>query len=221
MNTIQLQNQEVTDIRRIPGEAFIRRYLKQQRGASEAADFMERVQQVYDELYARRPTFTNRHLRFHVEDNILVGLAIYRVFLSEGKSQADAFAETRGFLAASAEIGQSMRIIRLAKRFLPSSWFYPLIRRSVRYQMRVMFPAENWGTRWLEDSPRRLAFDTTRCLYLETLNAYGAPELTPAFCNVDDVLGAVMFPEVIFERSGTLARGSDRCDFCYRNGKAS
>ncbi len=33
-----------------------------------------------------------------------------------------------------------------------------------------------WGTRWIEDSPRRLRFEITRCFYLDTLTALGIPE---------------------------------------------
>jgi hypothetical protein len=56
----------------------------------------------------------------------------------------------------------------------------------------------------------------TRCLYVNTLTAYGAPELTPVFCKLDEVWGAALEPKVIFERPRLLSRGDSGCEFCYK-----
>ncbi|HEX2908642.1 MAG TPA: L-2-amino-thiazoline-4-carboxylic acid hydrolase, partial [Phototrophicaceae bacterium] len=155
----------------------------------------------------------------HLENNILLGLALYRALQADGQSSTDAYTETRDYLAATAQ--QQANRIRAFKRFLPKRFRYPVVRWFVRQQMHTLFPADGWDWTWLEDSPRRMAFDGTRCLYLDTLRAYGAAELIPAFCNTDDVMGKGMEPEVVFERQYTLGRGDDHCDFCFRNTRFS
>lgn len=42
------------------------------------------------------------------------------------------------------------------------------------------------------------------------------PELCDIFCSCDDVSGAALKPNIIFERENTLARGGKFCDFSYR-----
>jgi hypothetical protein len=51
------------------------------------------------------------------------------------------------------------------------------------------------------------------------LAQFGAPELTPAFCDTDDVLGDMLTPVVRLRRNGTLARGDALCDFFYESEK--
>ena len=78
-----------------------------------------------------------------------------------------------------------------------------------------IYPSEGWETTYLERSDTRLAFNMTRCFYLDTLKALGAPELTASFCKTDDVM-AEQFPSTVrFVRPHTLGRGDALCDFQY------
>lgn len=53
------------------------------------------------------------------------------------------------------------------------------------------------------------------CFYLNVLTAYGAPELTPVYCQMDDLLYGALSPSVRWRRTKTLGRGDDCCDFCW------
>ena len=55
----------------------------------------------------------------------------------------------------------------------------------------------------------------TRCFYLNTLTAYGAPELTASFCKSDEVMAELFPPSIRFVRPHTLGRGDALCDFQY------
>ena len=46
-----------------------------------------------------------------------------------------------------------------------------------------------------------------------TCTEYGCPELCRCFCNSDDISYTGLHPKLIWERSMTLGRGNDRCDF--------
>jgi hypothetical protein len=83
-----------------------------------------------------------------------------------------------------------------------------------RYPTGHRAAPEGWSTTWLEDSPARVAYDLTGCFYLDTLTAYGAPELTPSFCRMDDLLYGRL-ERARWGRTGTLARGDARCDFRF------
>ena len=57
--------------------------------------------------------------------------------------------------------------------------------------------------------------DITACPYCRYFGELGCPELTRIFCGNDDrVYGNL--PGIVFERTGTLGTGADRCDFCIR-----
>ena len=55
----------------------------------------------------------------------------------------------------------------------------------------------------------------TRCFYLNTLTAYGTPELTASFCKSDEVMAELLPPSIRFVRPHTLGRGDALCDFQY------
>ena len=57
--------------------------------------------------------------------------------------------------------------------------------------------------------------DVTACPYCRYFTELGCPELTKIFCENDDRTYGNL-PGIKFERTGTLGKGADRCDFCIR-----
>lgn len=216
MATNRLHLDYPVERRTMPHLAFYRAQIAGQRGQTQAAIFARHVQDRYDALYARRTRYVNRILRWHLEERILPGLALYQTFLAEGLSKPAARDAVRDLLAAFVRASRLFRLMRLMKRWLPRRLHYPLLRRAVRWQMKLAHPPAGWSVVYVEDSPQRIAFDIRRCLYLDTLRVHGAVELTSAFCDVDDVLFAELPAAVVWERTHTLGRGDDRCDFCFR-----
>lgn len=219
MATDRLHLAHPVERRPMPQLAFFQGRIAQQRGQTQAAIFARHVQDRYDALYARRVHFINRRLRWHLEERILPGLALYQTFLAEGLTKPAARDAVRDLLAAFVRDSRQFRLIRLIKRWLPPRLHYPLLRWAVRWQMRLVYPPAGWSLVCVEDSPRRIAFDVRRCLYLDTLRTRGAAELTGAFCDADDVLFAELPAAIVWERAHTLGRGDDRCDFCFRNAR--
>lgn len=82
-------------------------------------------------------------------------------------------------------------------------------------QMMKKFPSEGWEIVYIEDSNERVAFNMTRCFYLNTLTAQGAPELTASFCKSDEVMAELFPPSIRFVRLHTLGHGDAVCDFQY------
>lgn len=196
--------------RRLPVIKLWQKVMAETRGEVQAAVLAARVQARYDELYAHRPRFDHPALRWHLESNILSGLALYQV-LRETFGEQAALAEVQRVFAAWVA---SRRYPFGALNLVPRA--FDVFRRLVRLQMKMRYPPEGWEIEYRDDNSQSIAFDIHRCFYLDVLTAYGAPELTASFCAGDDVLFAKLPPLITWERTTTLGRGGDRCDFCWR-----
>ena len=193
---------------RMPNLAVWQRALSEKRGETNAARLAALAQDRYEELFAARPSPAMRALRFHVERGILPGLAVYQTLLEGSSDRQAALAEMESL---------SVWTLPGARRLMPLLGHlrdpFPVFRRLDRWVMRFGFPADGWQIEPVEDSNDCIAFDIRRCFYLDTLTTYGAPELTPIYCARDDALFALLPPSITWERTMTLGRGDDRCDF--------
>lgn len=194
--------------RQMPFLTPMRQALAEKRGAVEAASLAERLQARFQDLYAGRPRLSHPILRAHLEQLVLPGLTLYQTLLAEGLDQGEALAEVER--AFEVVFGRFIRAIGLM-RDLPGS--FKLFRWLTRWVNRLGFPAEGWDRQTVEDSEQAIAFDYTRCFYLDMLTRYGAPELTPLFCRTDDWLAEALPAAIRWERTKTLGRGDDVCDF--------
>jgi len=180
-------------------------------GAEKAHQLTAAVRQQHAALVAETPIPENQALRRHVKDNILPGLALYRVLLQEhdGNQQA-----------ALVEVDEAFRTWTLAKsrlllaplKILPAPF---RVFKLAFAQMMKKFPVEGWDFTYIENNDNKVAFNATRCYYLNTLTVCGAPELTASFCKSDDVMAELFPPSIRFVRPHTLGRGDVVCDFQY------
>jgi hypothetical protein len=197
--------------REMPVQSGFRKGLIQQYGAVHGSYLAADVDARLEALLAYAPTQPNAALRMHVNQKILPGVALYRCLLAQGLPADEAVAAAEKLLAV--QILTNMRLARLAA-WLPNS--YAIFRFVSKQQLRQQFPPEGWQIQMRRDTPDCLEFDITRCIYLETITALGHPELVPAFCRLDSLLGEAMASYARFERSGTLGMGAACCDFSYR-----
>ncbi len=58
-------------------------------------------------------------------------------------------------------------------------------------------------------------FDVTSCPYVRIMTELGCAEACPIVCRQDEYTYGGM-RGVVFERTKTLGRGDEKCDFCYR-----
>lgn len=189
------------------------RTLAQRYGTIKTRQLVAAVRQQHAVLTAETTLPENKSLRWHLTEKILPGLALYRALLQEhGGDQASALASVDE--AFRARIYPKSRMLFAPMKMMPSpfhlfKWIFP--------QVMKQFPPEGWDITYIEDSADRIAFNMTRCYYLSTLTALGAPELTASFCKSDDVLAECFPPAIRFVRQHTLGRGDEVCDFQYCN----
>ncbi len=204
--------QRITRHVRMPNQEVWQRALIEKHGEVQGAILAARTRARYQALYDERPRFTHPALRWHLEQKVLPGLALYQVLSQAGNDQDAVLAEVGSLL----EIG-----LRAFSRFVNVYTYLPLpftIMRQLFQASLLAYPRRGWEIEQVENSKTSFAFNVHRCFYLDVFTAYGAPELTALYCRLDDLLYAAWSPSIRWERTKTLGRGDDCCDFRYRRG---
>ena len=197
--------------RRMPYLNAGQQVLAEARGPVQAALLAARVQARYDDLYAYRLRFDQPALRQHYEEGILPSLALYQTLRETGEDQEAALAEMDRIIAAQLEQSGRRRLVQILGR-MPDP--FAVLRVLNRWALRHRYPAEGWRFEWVEDSDQCIAYDARECFYWNVLTACGAPELTAHLCAIDDLLYGDL-RGISWERTKTLSRGDDRCDFRF------
>jgi hypothetical protein len=154
----------------------------------------------------------NRAVELHMRLIILPGLSYYRSLLGFDIPKEDAIRYVSAELTLAAE-KQKQRYLSL--RGIP--FLYPLFRLAARFIMSAGFPPAGWDTTWMKADREEISFTITKCVYCDVLKEYGAFELTPIFCEADDIKFKGLEPYILFKRTETLARGGKQCDFRFIN----
>lgn len=209
-----LLGRKLTQGKRMPYLALWQKELEADFGEVKAATMAARIQSHYDELFSSRPRITKQALRWHLELNILPGLALYKV-LREEKEDKDAALETFEALVKKSVVPLREVVATLNRIKDPFGGF----RQAARWVMRLAFPSEGWTTEPVEDSESCLAFNIKKCFYLDMFNFYKAPELTATYCNMDDYMYETLPESISWQRKGTMGRGNDCCDFRWCRAK--
>jgi hypothetical protein len=201
--------QRMTGHHRMPNLKTWRRALIAKHGEVQGAFLAARIQSRYEALYNERPTFTHPMLRWHLEQNLLPGLALYQVLSKESNDREAVLAET-GSLLAIGSTPSTLNQLMSTLKHLPQT--FSILRQILRISL-LAYPLQGWDIEQIEDSETSFAFNIHRCFYLDVLTAYGAPELTAMYCRLDDLAYAALSPSIRWERTKTLGRGDDCCDF--------
>jgi hypothetical protein len=192
-----------------------RRALIATHGEVQGAFLTAQVQARYDTFYKERSHFTHPALRRHLEQQILPGLALYQVLSQERKPREEVLAEV-GSLLALGSASRAFSTVAKLHSHLPLP--FALFRRLLHIALRA-FPSQGWNIDQLEESHTHITFTVHRCFYLDVLTCYGAPELTAAYCQLDDRAYVALSPSLRWERTKTLGRGDVCCNFRWSRGK--
>ena len=92
----------------------------------------------------------------------------------------------------------------------------PVTPAVVKSTRSVFGPAAGFAPKELQTGNGVWRVDMMKCPYHDTCTEYGCPELCRCFCDSDDISYTGLHPKLIWERSMTLGRGNDRCDFCMK-----
>lgn len=197
-----------------PAEDILRTWQnlwKHELSAEDAAVRAELVRRHHALLYARRARVQHPSSRRLLEGRILPVAALYLSLLDEGMEGPAAVAEVQRELAVW--FAPQVRIVQAGGK---TPLAYPMLRWSMPSVVRVDDGGKIQPAEWLELSSEQIAFNVRECFCVNMLAKLGMPELAPVFCALDDQLLQDYSPQVAWERTQTLARGGDVCDFRFR-----
>ncbi len=80
---------------------------------------------------------------------------------------------------------------------------------------KVFGPSNGFQNVFYPKEKGKYRMDVTACPYCRYFAELGCPELTKVFCENDERIYGDL-PGVRFERTGTLGKGAERCDFLLR-----
>lgn len=185
-------------------------------GEAAAAVTVAQMQTRYAALRQQQPRFRQPALQWHFDRQILPGLAFYLTLREGGMEQAAAFSATESFFQRAFSQAQQLlpALARTPDPFAAFRWLSKLAQR-------FLFPRDGWQITQYEDNHHAYAFTVHRCFYKDVLTAYGAPELTPLYCHLDDATFARLPATILWQRTQTLGRGDDCCDFRWQRAQHS
>lgn len=173
-------------------------------------DLRSAARVAYDRMADEAAWPDQQALRLHLALLVLPGAAVFTALREDGRTTEEAVAAvTRAMLSVARVPSQAYRVLMRSERARH------VYMRYLEPAVGGIFPSPGWEITWVERSPHRIAFDVTRCFTLDTLRGLDAAPVAPAYCAVDGAVNASLSPRLQWSRTGTLATGAPRCDFCF------
>ncbi|MEG0615460.1 MAG: L-2-amino-thiazoline-4-carboxylic acid hydrolase [Oscillospiraceae bacterium] len=193
--------------------AFLERFLREHFGERGEAIFAA-AEENFAELIADADYCSSRAIKIHMDRTMLPIIAVYKALLSSNFSKADAY-ESVLMISQTAAIKFQKNYHSLVK--IPFT--YQIFKLFCKSFMNKNYPKEGWIINWKRYDKDEISFDMKTCVYHETCQKYGCPELCKVFCANDTTTFAGLMPKIIFERHKTIGKGDKVCDFHFRKGK--
>lgn len=142
--------------------------------------------------------------------SIISNIALYKSFIAKGlsKNRAKELVGEYSFYKA-----KKMHNILEKMFYIPG--FFKVFRFFMRQGMKG---DEIWISSILSDDTKCYRVDVLKCLWADTCEYFGCPEICEIFCLCDHIV----FGDIkgfVFERSQTLGMKGEKCDFCFKNKK--
>lgn len=186
--------------------------LKRKYGSHIAWRMVDKAEGVYDKAWMKYGPELNPENRKILRTRILPVYAIHRTLLDEGEERQKVLGEVDS-LMRDTFFGPMLRGIRMLN-LLPDP--FPIVRPALRWMTKDDY--KPGAQEVIEDSRDCFALNVYRCYTFDTLTSLNASELAPLFCATDDWLSEAL-PRVRWQRTKTLGRGDEVCDFrwCRRS----
>jgi hypothetical protein len=173
---------------------------------SRSKNLVSKAQAYYGMLHSHYANSKYSDHQATLNSRILPGLSIYRTLCDENHDQGKVLNEVEILFKRTFFTNrlQGMRLLN----FLPDP--FPIIKPVLRLMISTEYLPG--AQEIIVDDNDCFAINTYRCLILDVLTENNAKELTALYCKTDDWL-AQELPRISWERTKTLGRGDDCCDF--------
>lgn len=166
---------------------------------------MERLGEYLDR-YSSLP----KGVHMHTDNKILPGAAIY-LTLKEAIGQEKAY-----MVMKDAAVLNCAKIAKKLQKLMKLPGMQGMFLKAWDPLAKKLFGAANgFQNVFYPKKKGEYRMDVTACPYARYFTELGCPELTALSCDSDEwVYGDL--PGIRFERTGTIGKGAERCDFCLR-----
>ena len=168
------------------------------------------VLRAYDALL-KENDLSNKMLARHMAGSILPSIAMYRGLQEQGWKPVEA----RRLIRTSV-LNASKPMAKFFQGLGKLPFFFPLFRVMCPASTKGGFGPEGWQFEWKRNDAYAIEWDCHACLYAHVFRRYGVPELTPIFCESDDVMYGKI-PGARWGRTKTIGRGDELCNFRFTN----
>ena len=167
-----------------------------------------RMAQEYETLcqqYANQP----KAMVNHTHNNIFPVVTAFRALLDEGMERSE---------AAKAASDAFLELMEVPAQAIRKALKVPGLYRLMPWLWKTLMPkmfGEDAGFRFsfYPTDGKQVKFDMLACPYHQVCRDLGCEELAPTFCTTDDICYGHMHPKLIWNRTRTIARGGNLCDF--------
>ena len=153
----------------------------------------------------------SKEKQYHLKRQILPGISAYET-LQRVMPKEEALQTVHGYVEHLARTSHKQLAALLhipgLYRLVPSVF--------VKSTRSIFGPAAGFAPKELQTGNGVWRVDMMKCPYHDTCAEYGCPELCRCFCDSDDISYTGLHPKLIWERTMTLGRGNDHCDFCMK-----
>lgn len=182
----------------------------QKYGQDEGKLIFEEAEKLLKQYLEKADYRNSEAVKWHMMQNIFPILAYYKALLLNGMSKEEAYKDVLDQTQRQALVKKLQN-----KRLSHLPGFYHIFRIGVKRVMSKQYPEAGWETKWVTNNAKKVEFHLKRCVYYETVTAYGCPELCTVFCKNDVTAFSGYMPKIAFKRNGTIAEGKKMCDFHF------
>ena len=174
----------------------------------EGSRIISHMQKEYDALceqYKDQP----KALVSHTHRNIFPVVVCFHALIQEGLSRQE---------AAQIANDRFLELMESSKKSIQSALKIPGLYKLMPWLWKTLMPKmfkEDAGFRFqfYPTDKNQVKFDMLACPYHQVCKELDCLELAPTFCATDDLCYGNMHPKLIWNRTKTIARGSELCDF--------
>ena len=174
----------------------------------QAARMLKTAERRYDDLCQNHKDYP-KALRHHTVTNIFPAMGVFDALLAEGFSREEAAEELMQLFGEAMEAPAAM--LRKVARF--PGLYRKMPKIFVKFVGKQYGPDAGFGVRFYDLGADHAKLDVVECPYCRVCRELGYPEIIPVFCYSDDIVYGNMHPKLKWNRTQTIGRGGNCCDF--------
>jgi len=154
----------------------------------------------------------SKAVQMHTRDRIYPGIAMFDALTGEGIARDEAAEFLHDYYSYRSE-----KMAKMVKKMVAFPGMYKKFPSIFTSMTKKMFGEAAGFKATFYDVPKtQMRIDMLACPYFEICKKYGCPEIVTGYCDSDDICYGDMHPKLKWNRTKTLGKGGDCCDFSLK-----